>query len=166
MWILSVQSLGNEYRQQHFHTKGMRTYRRKPDSFLGLLQEISPATLTDPEDKRYDTASFKTDLLRFQRCMLHISTALYFHEIGTQWKGGCRVVTDAFAGLEGLKAEGLNELFNDITQTIARLMIAVPAKGENPQIFTYKLASPKPDKHVVHMRFYEGIAVSVILSDA
>jgi hypothetical protein len=166
MWILSTAARGNARRQAHFQSKGMRTYRRRPETFLGLLQNLTPVALPSADGTLRETASFEVDLTRFNKCMWHTATALFFHQTGKRWRGECRIFTDAFVHLKGPGAEEMNKTLIEGTQRIAKALNAIPAQGENPEIFTYKVFSGPGNRHTVHMVFYEDIQVSAMLGDA
>jgi len=166
MWILAAQSQGNQYKQLQFQTKGRRAFRRRPGGFLSLLENLTPSVIIGPDGTSPASVSFETDVRRFERCMWHTATALYFDATGNKWKGGYRVFTDVFVRLKGVNVAGVNETSQHMTKRFEALLTAVPARGENPEIFFYKLVSPSETKHLVHMTFYEGIQVSVLLSDA
>lgn len=98
--------------------------------------------------------------------MWHTATALFFHQTGNKWSGECRVFTDAFVHLKGPDAEAMNKTLFEGTQRIAKALKDVPAQGENPEIFTYKVFSGQASQHAVHIVFYEDIQVAVLLGDA
>lgn len=166
MWILSTASRGNAHRQAHFQSKGMRTYRRRPETFLRLLENLTPVLLPSVDGTLRETALFEVDLSRFNKCMWHTATALFFHQTGNKWSGECRVFTDAFVHLKGPDAEAMNKTLFEGTQRIAKALKDVPAQGENPEIFTYKVFSGQASQHAVHIVFYEDIQVAVLLGDA
>ena len=144
----------------------MRTYRRRPETFLGLLENLTPVPLPSAGGTPRETASFEVDLARFNKCMWHTAAALFFHQTENKSGGECRVFTDAFVHLKGPDAEAMNKTLIEGTQHIAKALKDVPAQGENPEIFTYKVFSGQDNRHAVHMVFYEDIQVAVLLGDA
>lgn len=165
MWILAVQIQGNAYKNLHFESKGMRAFQRRPDAFIGIMEKITPVVLEETNGATHESAVFQTDLSRFDRCMWHIAAGLFFHHSGQKWLGGYRVFTDAFVELVGPNAREVNATLKNVNRGIAAAFANEPTYGENKEVFAYKLASTKGNRHAVHMEFYEGLQVSVLLSD-
>ncbi len=165
MWILSLPLQGNKTKQDHFETKAMRAYRRRPDTFFGLLENLTPVQLEDSEGVRQDAAAFMVDIPRFDRCMWKIAVAIFHVETGERWLGGYRVFSDAFVEMVGPDAARQNEVRHQVVGKMYEAFGSLPAKGSNPEVFTYRFVMSS-NKAAVLLSFYDGIRVVVLLSDA
>ena len=165
MWILALPVQGNAKKQAHFQSKGLRAFKRRPDTFIGLLDNLTPIQLKDAHGQVFESASFEVNLNRFDRCMWKIAIALFHHETGEKWLGGFRVFTDAFVELKGKDAEQINRKMREALAKMSYAFRGAPVKGENQEVFTYSIVR-SAHANAVMMRFYEGIKVVVLLSDA
>ncbi len=165
MWILSVALQGNKTKQDHFESKAMRAYCRLPETFFGLLENLTPVQLEDAEGIRHTSAAFTVDVSRFDRCMWKIAVAIFHFETGTAWLGGYRVFSDAFVEILGPNAACQNQVRHEVVGKMYEAFGSQPAKGSNPEVFTYRLETSH-DKAAVLLSFYEGIRIVVLLSDA
>lgn len=164
MWILSLPLQGNKTKQDHFKSKAMRAYRRRPDTFFGLLENLTPIQLEDAQGVRHDSAAFMVDIPRFDRCMWKIAVAIFYFETATKWLGGYRVFSDACVEMVGPDAARQNEVRYEVVGQMYEAFGSLPAKGSNPEVFTYRLVISS-NKAAILLSFYDGIRVVVLLSD-
>jgi hypothetical protein len=92
----------------------MRAYQRRPETFFGLLDDITPIQIEDFNGSVHDSAAFKVDLSRFNRCMWRMAIAIYHFETNKKWLGGYRVFSDAFVELVGPDSERQNQVRVDV----------------------------------------------------
>lgn len=161
MWVFSVQSLGNQYRQLSFHTKAIRAFRERPNSLLALLENPKPVTLLAADGRLLRSASFEIDFLRFRRCMAQIAKALYFEETRRKWRSDCYVYSNLFQAMRGAGSQGLNESHHEAVSIAETAMAQLPCKGQNPEVFSYRFSAHRADLMVLLMTFYEEIKVLV-----
>ena len=163
MWVLSVQSLGNQYRQLSFHTKAIRAFRERPGSLLALLENPTAVNLLAADGRLLPSASFEIDLLRFNRCMAQIGKALYFKETRKKWCSDCEVFSNLFHAMTGTGSHGLNERHQEAVAIAEKALAPLPRKGQNPEVFSYRFSAHRPDLIVLLMTYYEEIKVLVTL---
>ena len=161
MWVFSVQSLGNQYRQLSFHTKAIRAFRERPDSFLALLENPKAVNLLATSGRLLPSASFEIDFSRFTSCMVHIAKALYFEETRKKWRSNCDVYSNLFRAMRGSGSHGLNDSHHEAVSIAEKALKQLPRKGQNPEIFSYRFSARRPDLTVLLMTFYEEIKVLV-----
>lgn len=166
MWVFSVQSQGNQYRELTFHTKAIRAFRKRPLSLLALLEKPIQVSLLTADGRLLPSAAVEIDFSRFERCMVQIAKALYFKETGAKWGSGCRVFTNFFQGMHGTGSEGLNYIHHQTISVAQTAMAQLPSEGHNPEIFVYRFAELRPNLKVLLMSYYGHIQVLVKYGDA
>ncbi len=165
MWILSTTFQGNDFKTRNFVSKGMRAFNRQPDSFLNFMENLTQLNIKQPDGSLYESASFQVDLKRFDNCIKQIAVGLYFHHTKSKWVGNYGVITNVFVELTGANVEKVNQTIFDASKSVRESFAGYPAYGDNPEIFTYKYAFDQQNSHVIHMIFYEGVDISVLLGD-
>lgn len=161
MWVLAVQSLGNQYRELSFHTKAIRAFRERPGSLFALLEKPKPINLLALDGQLVPTALVEIDFSRFKRCMTQIARALYFEETRAKWRADCDVYSNLFQAMSGTGSEGLNESHHHVIELAENAMSSLHSKGQNPEVFSYRFSSMRTDLTVLLMTFYEEIKVLV-----
>lgn len=164
MWLLSLPQ-ANATKDAHFESKAMRAFRRRPATFVCLMANLTQVQLVDESGEVYETAAFEVDLQRFDRCMWKTAVALYYDETGKKWLGGSRVLSNVFVDLDGSDAEKHNAIREDNFSRMRAAFRDTPAKGENPEVFSYRLVESR-DSAALLLTFYENIQVVVLLCDA
>lgn len=166
MWVFSVQSQGNHYRELTFHTKAIRAFRERPLSLLALLEKPVQVSLLAADGRLLPSAAIEIDFSRFERCMVQIAKALYFKETGAKWRSSCTVFTNLFHGMRGTGAAGLNDIHHQAISVAQSAMAQLPSKGQNPEIFVYRFAELRTNLKVLLMSYYGHIQVLVKYGDA
>ena len=67
--------------------------------------------------------------------------------------------------MEQRNAPEVNMLIQEVNQRVTDSFSHAVTLGENSEIFKFNIVSDSDDKHAVHMTFYEGITVTVLLAN-
>lgn len=164
MFVLASTFQGNNHKQRYFETKVMRAISRKPHVFVGFLKELTPVYLRRPDGKVKESACFKVDLERFDRAAQHMACGIFFKHYKRKWMGEFKVLTNAFMDMTSRNAPDVNALIQEVSNKIEQSFSGLVSLGENDEVFSYKILSGKNDRHAVHMNFYEGVQITVLLN--
>jgi hypothetical protein len=165
MFILASAFQGNDHKQRHFKTKIMRAVDRKPHVFISFLDELYPVYLEGPNGTVEESACFKVNLERFDRAVQHMACGIFYHHYKRKWRGGFKVFTNILMDMSSRNAPEVNALIQEVSQKIDQTFSGLVSLGENDEIFKYKIFSDIKDRHAVHMTFYEGVQVTVLLNN-
>ncbi|WP_461437586.1 hypothetical protein [Marinobacter nauticus] len=164
MFVLASAFRGNEHKNNHFASKVLRAFTRKPHVYSRFMDGLSPVFLKHPDGKIEQSASFRVDLKRFNKAIFQIACGLFFYHHKKKWRGDYRVITNEFIALDSPNAFRTNEVVQKIGERVSKVFENQSRHGENEKIFTYSIVSDDQDRHAVHMNFYEGIAITALLA--
>lgn len=164
MFVLASTFQGNKHKQRHFDTKIMRAVNRKPHVFVEFLKDLKPVFLKSPDGNIEESASFKVDLDRFDRAVQHMACGIFYHHYKRKWLGGFKVFTNALMDMSSRNASDINAQIQEVSNKIEQSFSGIVSLGENDEIFNYKMFSDENDRHAVHMNFYEGVLITVLLN--
>ncbi len=165
MFVLASAFRGNEHKSNHFASKVLRAFTRKPHVYSRFMTELSPITLKYPDGKVEHSASFKVDLERFNNSLFQIACGLFYYQHKKKWKGGFKVLTNEFVSLDSPNAAQTNEIVQRAGEKVSKAFENQTHHGENKKIFSYSIISDKHDRHVIFMKFYEEIEITVLLEN-
>ena len=165
MFVLSCAFRGNEDQNNHFTSKVMRAFSRKPYVYRSFMKDLSPLYLKSPEGDVLRTASFRVDLERFHNAIFQIACGLFFYQYGKKWQGGYQVITNELLALDSPNAVETNEAIQRGGVRISKIFENYPRYGENDRIFAYSIVSDDQDRNAIYMKFYEGIEITVLLQN-
>ncbi len=165
MFILSCAFQGNEHQERHFATKFLRTFQRKPDVYSFFMKCFTLVKLGSPEGKKLESAIFQIDRGRFDRIVKNLSCGIYYHHLKEKWKGEFHIVTNAFLETNSPDSPQVNETIQSVNKKLSTIFSSSSAIGNNKGIFYYKMvsASTNSGDHAIHMVFYEGVEITVLL---
>lgn len=167
MFILSCAFQGNEHKERHFGTKVMRAFQRKPYVYSSFMEGFTPVEVVSPEGENLESATFQVDRVRFDRIVKNLSCGIYFHHFQEKWRGGFRLLTNAFLVTGVADSAQANETIQLANQRASASFSNLIAAGNNNEIFHYKVVSENTSNgdHAIHMVFYEGVEVTVLLKN-
>lgn len=162
LFLLVTGMYDNDNKEHLFTNKTLKAINRKPHVYESFMKDLKPTLIKNKLGNVYETATFTVDLKRFDSVIHHIACGIYFHHLGEKWFKNSKVISNALIDL----SEG-NQSINDeneaVFATLRKGFEILPSHGDNPEIFKYKFYSKNTDKHLIHMTFYEGIEVTVLL---
>ncbi|MFP3343460.1 hypothetical protein R0J87_13220 [Halomonas sp. SIMBA_159] len=164
MFVLACAFRGNEDKSNHFASKVLRAFARKPHVYRSFMDGLSPIYLKHPNGKMEKTASFKVDLERFHNAIFQVACGLFFHQYGKKWQGGYQVITNELIALDSTNAVQTNEVIQRVGERIGKVFENYARHGQNDRIFAYSIVSDDQDRHGIYMKFYEGIEITVLLT--
>lgn len=165
LFVLASAIQGNSHKQSHFDTKVMRAVQRKPHVFVSFLPELRPVRLQMTDGRVGESACFKVNLDRFDRAIHHMACGIFYHHYKRKWLGNFRVFTNALLDVTSKNAPDVNKTIQEVGSTISRAFSSSAAFGDNDEIFSYKMYSDELDRHAIHMNFYEGFEITVLLDN-
>ena len=156
-FVLTVAMGNNQFGTNHFATKVMRAFTRRP-ALLGLYRDLQPIHIHGSE-----TGMFTIDNARFRRCIEHMVLALCFHEYRRKWTHPIFLDSPSLLPLDNPKLPTLLKAKKGFYQSISKHLGDAPQKGANPEIFAYKFTVVKPhDLLLAHLVFYEGCHIMAV----
>ena len=165
MFILASGLLGNEYKDGQVDTKIMRAIERSPHVYTSFLKEFRPAFLKKPDGKVEESAYFKVDLDRFEGIAHHMARGIFFYHYGKKWLGGYSFFSNMLIDLNSKNAEEVNSDVLRVVEYASLLFKDHMEYGANKEIFKYKIVSESENYHGVHMIFFEGVEITVLLKN-
>ena len=155
--VLTVAMGNNQFGTDHFATKFMRAFTRRP-SLLGLYRDLQPINIQGSE-----TGMFTIDNPRFRRCAEHMVLALCFHEYRRKWTHPIFLDSPSLLPLDNPMLPTLLKAKRGYFQSISKHLGDAPQKGANPEIFAYRIRVVKPyDLLLAHLIFYEGCHIMAV----
>ncbi|AZT83284.1 hypothetical protein EHN06_06820 [Marinobacter sp. NP-4(2019)] len=165
MFVLASAFRGNEHKSNHFASKVLRAFSRKPHVYSHFMAGLSPIMLKHPDGKIEHSASFKVDLERFNNALFQIACGLFYYQYKTKWQGGYQVLTNELMALDSPNAVRTNEVVQRVGERVSKAFEGQDRHGENDKIFTYSIISDQQNRHAIYMKFYEGIEITVLLTN-
>ena len=159
LYVLCMNIANNSVAFQHFLTKVMRAYNRRPGLMRSIVNESKKVVAVDSDGAAINTLMVKADMGRVNKCFDQMAKALYYHEFGKQFIGQCRFLHDFTI------RDGSN--FKVVVTTGDRERTAIDHvktyfedldhKGENHSVFRYRF-EPPDEKGLIalSMQFYGG----------
>lgn len=165
MFILASGILGNRYKDGQVKTKIMRALKRRPHVYTSFMNDLTPVLLKGEDGKVHESASFKVDLKRFDNIACHMACGIFFHHYEKKWLGGFKVFSNMLLDLESTDSVKVNNAVRNAATYASKLFSECEEFGENKEIFKYKIISEGDLKHGIHMVFYEGVEITVLLQN-
>ncbi len=147
----------NATARQQVSTKLMRALQKRPSKYrmFGRVYEIS--LFGKP------TGMFFVNRARFDRSIEYVARGLYYHHFHEPWLEPIQVYSPVFAVSSGPNPREAARALLAIEALAANFLSAQPSHGENPEVFTYKIALlGKKEGFVVRMLFYGGIPIIAV----
>lgn len=153
LYILSASFTSNEVGMNQFITKVKRAMERRPHIAKNLLKTAKPVKIHDTEMNSWHEAfALNIETNRIDAVLKNCAKALYFHETKLKFQGEAQA-------LSAFLLSPLNMKFNDSMakafEGAEAILANHPAKGENPEIFSYKFFAHAKSA-IVFMEFYEN----------
>jgi len=165
MFVLASAFQGNEHKKNHFESKVMRAFQRRPHILPSFLKNLTPVYLEDENGEIEESAVFQVNLKRFDSSVFHIACGIYYYHFKSKWLGNFKVFTNILMDLKSKNALDVNDLMTKICEETSALCSGEVAIGENQEIFRYKLISDVSNRYLVHMVFYDEVEISVLLAN-
>ncbi len=166
MFVIASAFHGNNPREKHFDTKIMRAAKRRPYILSTILQNLTTVYLKEQDGSLIESAAFQVDVGRFENMVQHIACGIFYDHYKRKWHGGFRVYTNELLDLTSENSYERNDLIQKVSHKISTAFASLPEIGENKEIFMYKIFSDQSDRHAIHMVFYEGVEITVLLNSA
>lgn len=153
LYILSMSFTSNDVGMSQFMTKVKRAMARRPHIANKLVKSATPVKIHDTEtDQWHQALALNIEASRIDTVLKKCAIALYFHETKRKFQGDAQAISAFLLSPQDIK---LNESIADAFEGAEALLAGHPAKGKNPEIFSYKLIAHEKSA-IVYMEFYEN----------
>lgn len=114
-----------------------------PLGLVGLLNKnVQEEVVTDKAGTTIKTTSFQFDQMRFNAFFEHMARGLFFHELGTRWKGPVQILPHTFLKPDASERERL------LSKRYRNHFDESKSKGEQKEYFHYEAANMiNPETH-------------------
>ena len=164
LYVLSMNTANNSVAFNHFSTKVLRAYQRRPALMRSIVSEHQEVVAVDQAGTAINALMVKADMTRINKCLNQMANALYFSEFKAKFSGECRFLNDFTISPDS------NLRVSVITESVERSALEhvkayfeeLNHKGSNPSVFRYRFE--EADEHgliALSMQFYGGSNVFI-----
>jgi len=162
MFILSSGYRGNRHKEELFK-KVMRAHKRRPHVYQSFIKDPKELTLKNSLDKEIETGSFRVDRKRFDRIFHQIACGLFFDCYDKKWLGTTNVFTSLLVNLDSPNSPEVNRRIASVAKQTQKAFSRTMSIGDNDKIFTYRILDGGNHKYGMHLTFYQGIEITILL---
>ncbi len=160
LFCLAVNYVTNDVAENHFATKIRKAMERSKKFYGEFYKIVKPVTVVDEHGKSEDSIAISLDRNRFDIAIDHISRAIYYHENSNMFDGSIQVITDSILVSNEISVRSAN-----IIADVQSLLVNTPWKGDNPDVFTYKMKFIDINNSTYCiLKFYDGITILSIMT--
>ena len=129
--ILMTSETSETWRYQSFR-KLLRATARMPHAYESFFRD--KGTVAQGKDR-----VLQIDRQRFDRCIDHLARAVFFDAFKRKWQLSMSIVSPNF--FSGISAGQIvpHKLTGSIVETSRQFLCGEPIRGENPEVFKYRL---------------------------
>ncbi len=151
MYILPTSIATNTLGINQFLTKIQRAITRNPSLVLNISQDVQEVIVHDTEkDIWFETHAIKIDMRRVHKVLEMNARAVFYNSHKVKFLGPIKVYTNFSLILD---SPGLNDLQEKIFSMSELLLQDSQLKGENQDVFTYRMAREK-NVELIEFTFY------------
>lgn len=144
----------NAIAYEHFSTKILRTFKKKPYFVKTVLANQQPVLVNGEE-----TIAFKVNIKRFRNGMEMISRGLFFHNHKKKWLKPIYVFCPSLQKIEK-NTINKNPLAVNLSWVANGFFSYHEKLGENPEIFYYQMEYiPENEQLILKLVFYGALEV-------
>lgn len=157
LYVLAMCLPSNDIAKSQFLTKVRRAIEKRPKLLDALLIKRQGVRVHDTvKNEWHETIAIQPDEQRLRSIFTHIAKGLYFHETGRIWPGEANVLIEFMLSLTELAQ---NQRQTDLESTLNRMLLNVPYRGQNPDVFSYQFLQ-EDGQPLVRMHFYGNTKVT------
>ena len=160
LFILTCSLDTNAVARNLFLQKVSRAIKRKPNCFSRFVVKPEKILVIE-KNMPQESISFNVDEKRYTKMLLHIIKGIYY----TEFK---KIIPDESIEIVYSSAISINPIWDiclaKYNKSIKGIFNVVPYKGNNPEIFRYKIVSDIRT-HIFCMEFYESFVVVGIIRE-
>ena len=165
MFVLSTGFYGNSHKDRHFQSKILRAFKRKPYVFSSFMKDLTPVYLKDKDGNVSESATYKVDKIRFNSIFHQMACGIYYYHYKKKWLGNSESFNNVLMEFSAENSPEINNNIHNVAKQTSDAFSHITSVGENEEIFKYRIISGEKDQHAIHMVFYQGIEVTVMLSN-
>lgn len=161
MYVLPTSIAANNVGINQFLTKVRRAIERNPSLAINLSSNAQKVIVHDIEkDVWFEAPAIQIDMERVHRVIEMNARAIYYHSQKEKFTDPIKVYTNFSLKLDSPEANDLQEKLFSMSEL---LLQGVEAKGENNEVFTYRMARDG-DIEVIEFTYY-GTSKAVAFLD-
>jgi hypothetical protein len=153
--VLAAHFENNEPSKDHYGKKILRALQNSRGLTRRVLAGSEKVTLgVEP------SLALRVDTEGFQRSLAHVACGLYYHTFGERCPHPVQIHTAALRG----DGKQLRHDVAALVEGVRPLLGAAPVRGENPEIFRYRVVQvPHTPMTVMLVEFYQGVEVLALI---
>ena len=134
--ILTANLTTNAVGLEHGRGPVLRAHKRKPAMLVDMFSRATPVELSLPDGQTASTAAIELDQERITGVIKQIARGIYFHHFGRPAPSRAETLM-AFLVAKGPEAQ---KIVFQLTALAAEVFGDSPPLGDNPDVFTYRVA--------------------------
>ena len=139
LYILPASAGSNNVGLNQFLSKVQRAIKRNPNLAKNLTETPVAVSIQNTETNVWsNSVALKIDICRIQDSLEKTARAIYFHHTGKKHLGNVSIVGNFTLNLEDIS---LNTRTQELFFMAEPILFNQTLYGENPEVFTFKIAS-------------------------